>query len=144
MSVVLDLFNNEVISYNLSNLNNNIFVLDSIKSALQLVNINNCILHNDQGHQYTSIAYTMLLKNSGIIKSMSRRGNCLDNACIESFFGHLKSESIYLTKVNTYEELKVLIDEYIYFYNNERIQNKLKKMAPIEYRCHFESNLGFL
>lgn len=144
LSVVLDLFNNEVISYNLSNLNNNIFVLDSIKSALQLVNINNCILHSDQGHQYTSIAYTMLLKNSGIIKSMSRRGNCLDNACIESFFGHLKSESIYLTKVNTYEELKVLIDEYIYFYNNERIQNKLKKMAPIEYRCHFESNLGFL
>jgi transposase InsO family protein len=68
----------------------------------------------------------------------------LDNACIESFFGHLKSESIYLEQISTYEELKLLIDEYIYFYNNDRIQRKLRKMAPIEYRNHFESTRGFL
>lgn len=89
------------------------------------------------------VSYTSLLQQGGVIKSMSRRGNCLDNACIESFFGHLKSESIYITRVKTYEELACLIDEYIYFYNNERIQSKLRKMAPIEYRHHFEFKTGF-
>ncbi|HRG62591.1 MAG TPA: IS3 family transposase [Burkholderiales bacterium] len=142
LSVVLDLFNNEVVSYKLSKFNNVLFVLESVKSALQQIN-SKCILHSDQGHQYTSKAYTSLSQQEGIVKSMSRRGNCLDNACIESFFGHLKSESIYITKVNTYEELTCLIDEYIHFYNNERIQSKLRKMAPIEYRHHFESKPGF-
>ncbi len=119
-----------------------LFVIDSVKSALEQLN-SECILHSDQGHQYTSKAYTSLLQQGGVIKSMSRRGNCLDNACIESFFGHLKSESIYITRVKTYEELACLIDEYIYFYNNERIQSKLRKMAPIEYRHHFEFKTGF-
>ena len=119
--------------------------MNSVKDALRLVdNTNKCLLHSDQGTQYTSIAYTHLLTECGIVKSMSRRGNCLDNACIESFFGHLKSESIYLEKVDNYEELKLLIDDYIKFYNNDRIQAKLNKMAPIEYRHHFESTQGFL
>lgn len=143
LSVVLDLFNNEVISYKLSKFNNVPFVLDSVKSALERVDSGGCILHSDQGHQYTSKAYTSLLQQIGIVKSMSRRGNCLDNACIESFFGHLKSESVYITKIGTYEELTQVIDEYIHFYNNERTQARLNKMAPIEYRHHYELNQGF-
>jgi len=144
LSVIYDLFNNEVKSYELSKYNDNPLVINTIKQAFPRVSNDQLILHSDQGSQYTSVAYTSLLKSLGITKSMSRKGNCLDNACIESFFGHLKSESIYLEKVNTYEELKSLIDEYIYFYNNDRIQNKLRKMAPIEYRNHFESTRGFL
>ncbi len=144
LSVVQDLFNNEVISYTISRQNDGPLVLDSIKDALKLVKRNNdCIIHSDQGYQYTSVAYTLLLKELGIIKSMSRRGNCLDNACIESFFGHLKVESIYLNRLRNYDELKALIDQYIYFYNNERIQAKLNKMTPIEYRQAFEFNSGF-
>lgn len=137
LSVIYDLFNNEVKSYELSKFNNVLLVIDSVKQAFTF-KANNCILHSDQGVQYTSVAYTHLLKELGITKSMSRRGNCLDNACIESFFGHLKSESIYLEEINNYEELQLLIDEYIRFYNNDRIQLKLNKMTPIEYRRHYE------
>ncbi|AUR51429.1 IS3 family transposase [Aquella oligotrophica] len=144
LSVIYDLFNNEVKSYELSKYNDNPLVIETIKRAFPSMSNDQLILHSDQGSQYTSIAYTSLLKSLGITKSMSRRGNCLDNACIESFFGHLKSESIYLEQISTYEELKLLIDEYIYFYNNDRIQRKLRKMAPIEYRNHFESTRGFL
>jgi putative transposase len=99
--------------HKISKFNNVLFVLDSIKSALQQIN-SKCILHNDQGHQYTSKAYTSLLQQEGIVKNMSRRGNCLDNARIESFFGHLKGESIYITKVNTYEELTCLLIQHVY------------------------------
>ena len=144
LSVIYDLFNNEVKSYELSKYNDNPLVIETIKRAFPSMSNDQLILHSDQGSQYTSIAYTSLLKSLGITKSMSRKGNCLDNACIESFFGHLKSESIYLEQISTYEELKLLIDEYIYFYNNDRIQRKLRKMAPIEYRNHFESTRGFL
>ncbi|MDD3267420.1 MAG: IS3 family transposase [Burkholderiales bacterium] len=69
---------------------------------------------------------------------MSRKGNCLDNACIESFFGHLKSESIYLESPKNYEHLKIIIKDYINYYNNDRMQIGLNKMTPIEYRRHYE------
>lgn len=145
LSVILDLFNNEVISYSLSKYNDGRLVMDSVINALKSIDpTSNCILHSDHGHQYTSLAYTALLQNSKITKSMSRRGNCLDNACIESFFGHLKSESVYLIKVNNYEELQNLIDEYIYFYNNDRLQSGLNVMTPIEYRRHYEKQAAFL
>lgn len=142
LSVVLDLFNNEVLSYQLSRFNDTLLVIDSLYPILPI--INGAIIHSDQGHQYTSITYTHILEQNNINKSMSRRGNCLDNACIESFFGHLKSESIYLTKINSYEELQNLIDEYIYFYNNERLQSRLNRMTPTEYRRHYENQKAFL
>jgi putative transposase len=145
LSVVLDLFNNEVISYSLSKVNDGPLVIGSIKEAFKLVDVaNSCILHSDQGHQYSSTAYTLLLQNLGVTKSMSRRGNCLDNACIESFFGHLKCESIYLEKIETYEELNLLIKDYIKFYNTERIQRKLNRMTPIEYRRQYEKQKALL
>ena len=145
LSVVLDLFNNEVIAYKLSKFNDGPLVMDSVKNALRAVTCKErCILHSDQGHQYTSTAYTLLLQDLGVIKSMSRRGNCLDNACIESFFGHLKCESIYLEKIKTYEELNLLIDDYIKFYNHERIQHKLNNLTPIDYRRQYEKKRTFL
>ncbi len=94
-----------------------------------------CILHTDQGSQYTSRSYSKRLKDNGIIQSMSRRGNCWDNAPIESFFSHFKSELIYLIDTTDPKEMISLINDYIYFYNNERIQLK-NGMSPIEYRTH--------
>ncbi|NOJ76751.1 IS3 family transposase, partial [Empedobacter stercoris] len=73
----------------------------------------------------------------GIVQSMSRKGNCLDNAIIENFFGILKSELFYLQKFNSIDELKKEIKQYIYYYNNERIKSNLNKMSPIQYRTHF-------
>ncbi|WP_095895959.1 DDE-type integrase/transposase/recombinase [Clostridioides difficile] len=106
----------------------------------QLINMNlakDCILHTDQGSQYTSRSYSKRLKDNGIIQSMSRRGNCWDNAPIESFFSHFKSELIYLIDTTDPKEMISLINDYIYFYNNERIQLK-NGMSPIEYRTHSE------
>ena len=81
-------------------------------------------LHSDQGFQYTSQAYFDLTKEYGILPSMSRRGNCYDNALAENFFGILKTECIYRHKPETFEEANKMIDDYIYFYNHERIQLK--------------------
>ncbi|WP_227859119.1 IS3 family transposase, partial [Clostridioides sp. ES-S-0056-01] len=94
-----------------------------------------CILHTDQGSQYTSRSYSKRLKDNGIIQSMSRKGNCWDNAPIESFFSHFKSELIYLIDTTDPKKMISLINDYIYFYNNERIQLK-NGMSPIEYRTH--------
>jgi transposase InsO family protein len=79
-------------------------------------------------------------KEKGIIQSMSRKGNCLDNAIIENFFGILKSELFYIKKFRTIEELKAEIKQYIYYYNNVRIKSNLNKMSPIKYRAHYYQN----
>ncbi|WP_415542698.1 transposase [Empedobacter stercoris] len=76
--------------------------------------------------------YQALLKQKGIVQSMSRKGNCLDNAIIENFFGILKSELFYLQKFKSIDELKKEIKQYIYYYNNDRIKSNLNKMSPIE------------
>jgi transposase InsO family protein len=80
------------------------------------------ILHSDQGHQYTSHAYHVLTTQYNITPSMSRRGNCLDNAPIENFFSHFKEEALRVIKIPTYVEVKQIIDDYIQFFNYERIQ----------------------
>ncbi|SEL92690.1 Integrase core domain-containing protein, partial [Paenibacillus sp. cl141a] len=91
-------------------------------------------LHSDQGFQYTHKEYHALLKRKKMKVSMSRKGNCWDNACIESFFGHLKSECFRLATFSTEEELIMAIEQYIHFYNHERFQQKLNNLSPIEYR----------
>ena len=96
---------------------------------------NGLILHSDQGTQYTSQAYhDVLIKEYNITPSMSRRGNCWDNAPMENFFGHLKEEYLRQFKQTTFKETKQLIDEYIHFYNYERIQLKTRQ-TPFETRC---------
>ncbi|MDP4151916.1 MAG: IS3 family transposase, partial [Bacillota bacterium] len=93
-------------------------------------------LHSDQGFQYTSNGYFNLTKEYGITPSMSRRGNCYDNAMAENFFGILKTECIYRNKPKTFAEARQIIDDFIFFYNHERIQLKTK-LTPLEKRRQF-------
>lgn len=135
LSVVYDLYNNEVISHQISHLNDLNLVLHTIKKAAKKRDVRGTLLHSDQGSQYTSRQYHKLLKEYGIIPSMSRKGNCLDNACIESFFGHLKSELMYLHSFKRKEEVIREVRKYIRFYNHNRFQAKLNNLSPIEYRA---------
>lgn len=91
------------------------------------------ILHSDQGFQFTNPAHIMRLKRMGITQSISRRGNCWDNACIENFFGHMKCEMYHFTQPTTVIEVYGAVESYIAYYNNKRIQTKLK-MSPVQYR----------
>ncbi len=92
------------------------------------------LLHSDQGWQYQMAHYQNRLKGVGLKQSMSRKGNCYDNAVMESFFGTLKSECFYLEEYKSISELRIAIDEYIHYYNHERIKQKLKGLSPVEYR----------
>ena len=96
------------------------------------------ILHSDQGWQYQNKRYQRLLKEKGIIQSMSRKGNCLDNAVIENFFGLLKSELFYLKKFKSVEDFIKELKSYIKYYNTKRIKIKLKGLSPVEYRIKFQ------
>ena len=96
----------------------------------------NLILHSDQGWQYQMKQYQFRLRRKGIRQSMSRKGNCLDNAVMENFFGLLKSELLYLQKFNSVDHFRRELEEYIDYYNNKRIKTALKNMSPAQYRTH--------
>ena len=135
LNAVKDVFNGQIIAYDLS-LRNDVKLVQNTLNKLSKMNLSaNCILHTDQGFQYTRREYSNFLKKIGVIQSTSRKANCWDNAPNESFFSHLKSELIYLVNTTDVTELTRLIHEYIHFYNNERIQNKIG-MSPIEYLTH--------
>ncbi|WP_141540445.1 IS3 family transposase [Bacillus cereus] len=134
LSVVQDIYNNEIVSWKISRRNDNELVLDTLENLVQKRDVRGTILHSDQGFQYTSHVYNKRLSDLGIIGSHSRKGNCHDNACIESFFSHFKSEMLYLHHFKTEEEVVQAIEEYIYFYNYKRFQKRLNHRAPIEYR----------
>jgi len=137
LSPILDMFNDEIISYNLSLHPNFEQVTDMIDKAFKKNNnLNGLIFHSDQGWQYQNPRYVSFLKNKGIIQSMSRKGNCIDNCIMESFFGTIKNEIYYGYEKDykTFEEFKEALDEYIYYYNNLRIQSKTKWMSPVAYR----------
>ena len=141
LSPIIDLFNQEIISYELTErpvFNQIVMMLN--KAFKKIPNNTNLMLHSDQGWQYQMKRYQYLLKEKGIIQSMSRKGNCLDNAIIENFFGTLKSEMFYTQKFKTIKQLKIEIDKYIIYYNNERIKSNLNKMSPIKYRAHYYQN----
>ena len=141
LSPIIDLFNQEIISYQL--MERPVFnqVAMMLKKAfIKIPNNTNLILHSDQGWQYQMKRYQYLLHQKGITQSMSRKGNCLDNAIIENFFGILKSELFYTKKFKSIEELKHEIKQYINYYNNERIKSNLNKMSPIKYRAHYYQN----
>lgn len=140
LSMVKDLFDNSIRGYCVSRNNDLKLVADTLRETFTNIKTNNdkpILLHSDQGFQYTSKLYERLTSQYGITPSMSRKGNCFDNAAAENFFSHLKSELINRVKLKDYEEAKKAIDDYIRYYNNKRIQVKLK-MAPLEYRSHFE------
>ena len=141
LSPIIDMFNQEIISYELTERPVFNQVVMMLKKAFKKIPDNTkLILHSDQGWQYQMSHYQHLLKEKGIIQSMSRKGNCLDNAIIENFFGTLKSELFYLKKYKSVGQLKTEISEYIVYYNNERIKSNLNKMSPIKYRAHYYQN----
>ena len=137
LSVIRDLYDNSIVAYKTGTEQNINLVLNTIKAAKRKEKVTAELqLHSDQGFQYTSQAYFKLTQRYGITPSMSRRGNPYDNALAENFFSILKTECIYRTKIATHAEARELIDDYIYFYNNQRIQTKTK-LTPMEYRCQY-------
>ncbi len=137
LSVIRDLFDNSIVAYKTGTEQNINLVLSTIKEAKKKEKVTAELqLHSDQGFQYTSSAYFKLTQSYGITPSMSRRGNPYDNALAENFFSILKTECVYRVKLQTYEEARLLIGEYIHFYNHQRIQLKTK-LTPFEKRCQF-------
>ena len=137
LSVIRDLYDNSIVAYKTGTEQNINLVLNTIRKAKKKEKVTAELqLHSDQGFQYTSQAYFNLTKSYGITPSMSRRGNPYDNAMAENFFSILKTECIYRTKLRTYEEARLIIGQYIHFYNSERIQLKTK-LTPIEKRNQF-------
>lgn len=135
LSVIKDMFDGFIISYDMSITNSLGLVLNTLTKALQKETIpEGLVLHSDQGHQYCSKAYANVLQQHKIMASMSRKGDCLDNAPTENFFSHLKTELIYRVGLLPLSEMKQIIEEYIYFYNYERIQLKTRQ-TPFELRC---------
>lgn len=134
-SPILDLYNGEVVSYNISKRPNFDQIMDMLKKALSRLPFKaSPILHSDQGWQYQMREYQELLRKRKIKQSMSRKGNCLDNAVMENFFGILKSEMFYIKKFNSVDSLQKEIIDYIEYYNNDRIKQKLNGLSPIQYR----------
>ena len=137
LSMIRDLFDNSIVAYRTGAEQSINLVLNTIKDALQKEKVAAELqLHSDQGFQYTSRAYFSLVQQYSITPSMSRRGNCYDNAMAENFFSILKTECIYRHKPKSLSEATNLIDEYIWFYNNERIQLKTM-LTPLEKRRQF-------
>ena len=142
LSPIIDLYNGEIISYDLSERPAFAQVMNMLKKGFRKIkNTENLIIHSDQGWQYQMKTYQHLLKEKGIIQSMSRKGNCLDNAVIENFFGTLKSEMFYTKKFKTIDELKKEIKRYINYYNNDRIRLNLKGKSPVQYRTLSYNNI---
>jgi putative transposase len=138
LSPVLDLFNGEIVSYEMSVRPLFGMVGAMLKKAFSRLKAGDRpMLHSDQGWQYRMPEYRRLLDASATRQSMSRKGNCLDNAAMESFFGTLKSELYYLEKFRSVEELQTGIDSYIQYYNHDRIKLKLNGLSPVEYRMRF-------
>jgi len=134
LSAIRDLYDNSIVAHQTSTEQTISLVVNTIRQAkAKEVVTAELQLHSDQGFQYTSRAYFNLTKEYGITPSMSRRGNCLDNAPAENFFGILKAECINRQKIKDFVTAKSLINDYIYFYNHERIQLKTK-LTPIELR----------
>jgi putative transposase len=135
LSPVMDLYNGEIIAFETARRPAFELVGSMLKQALDKLNPGDQpLLHSDQGWQYRMPAYQRTLRSSNIVQSMSRRGNCLDNASMESFFAILKTELFYLTKFANIDELQQGIKNYIHYYNYERIKTKLKGLSPVQYR----------
>jgi putative transposase len=136
LSAIKDLATNEIVAYRISDRNDLKLVRQTLLAAIrrQRKKVYGILIHSDQGFQYTSKSYQKLLQRYGMQASMSRKGNCLDNAAMESFFSHLKTELLYLEKFASAVQLKRAVRSYIRYYNEERIQIKLNKLAPVAYR----------
>ena len=140
LSPIIDMWNGEIVSYVISRSPNLAMVLTMLVRALKRVpTTEGLVLHSDQGWHYQHAAYQQMLAAHHITQSMSRKGNCLDNAMMEGFFGIMKKELLYARKFKNVEEFERELKKYINYYNNERIKLKLK-MSPVKYRTLYENN----
>ena len=137
LSPVLDMFNREIISYSISTSPNLQQVRDMLNGLFEKLPADaRPLFHSDQGWQYQHAEYQRLLAEHNITQSMSRKGNCMDNGIMENFFGRLKVEMYYGEKFESPRGFIEKLEEYIHYYNNERISLKLKGMSPVQYRAH--------
>ena len=135
LSPIMDLCSGDVVTYTLSESPNLLMVTTMLEQAVKILpEKHNLILHSDQGWHYQHKQYRKLLEENGITQSMSRKGNCYDNAAMESFFGHLKSELLYLQEFESVDHFKRELIAYIDYYNNKRIKAKLKGLPPALHR----------
>jgi len=137
LSPILDMHNREIVSYNISKSPNYMQITDMLNKAFnKYEDLSNLVFHSDQGWQYQMFQYRKALKERGITQSMSRKGNCLDNSPMENYFGKMKNEMFYghEYEFETLDQLQKAMEEYINYYNNERIQVKLKGLTPCQAR----------
>ena len=140
----LDMYNSEIISYSISKRPNYKAVEEALDKALEVTkDQKEVIYHSDQGWLYQIPRYVNKLQDNGITQSMSRKGNCLDNSIMENFFSLIKQEMYNKKVFYSFEELEKAIIEYIDYYNNRRIKEKLGFMSPVEYRLKQEQNVKF-
>lgn len=135
LSPVMDLYNNEIVAWSVSrspNMAQTMEMLDGLDSRLR----GPALLHSDQGWQYQQLSYQKRLEDLGLMQSMSRKATCLDNACMEGFFGHLKDEFYRGRDFDSFESFKEQLDGYIDYWNTRRYQTRLKGMTPVQYRGH--------
>lgn len=136
LSPVMDLYNGEIVAYETHRRPMFKLVGDMLKKALaRLSPSEQPILHSDQGWQYQQTQYRRMLADRSVTQSMSRKGNCLDNAAMESFFGTLKAEFFHLNRFESIDQLQAGIRQYIRYYNHDRIKLKLKGLSPVQYRA---------
>ena len=140
LQAIKDIASNEIVSWKLSNNLSMNFVLKSIDDLKNIKKRfkHGSLIHSDQGFHYTNPEYVYKIKKLGLTQSMSRKGNCIDNSPMETFFGHLKDDVDY-RQAKTFNELNDMIKIYMEYYNNKRYQWKLKKMTPVQYRNHLLS-----
>ena len=135
LSPILDLCSGDIVTYTISDSPNLLMVTTMLEQAFQMIPDNTeLLLHSDQGWHYQHKQYRRMLEEKGIKQSMSRKGNCYDNSVMENFFGHLKSELLYLQEFESMEHFKAELIDYIDYYNNRRIKARLKGLPPALHR----------
>ena len=135
LSPILDLCSEDIVTYTISESPNLLMVTTMLEQAFQKIPDNSgLLLHSDQGWHYQHKQYRKMLEEKGIKQSMSRKGNCYDNSVMENFFGHLKSELLYLQEFDSVEHFKAELIDYIDYYNNRRIKARLKGLPPALHR----------
>lgn len=135
LSPVLDMYNGEIVTYTITSRPDLKMVIDMVNQAVRKIHpTEGLIMHSDQGWHYQHVKYQSTLKKHGITQSMSRKGNCLDNAMMENFFGIMKTELLYSHQWSSMDEFKKELRKYIWYYNNERIKLRLNGLSPVQYR----------
>ena len=143
LSPVLDMFNGEIVSYVISKSPDMNMVMTMLNRAFKKRDIQGgLIIHSDQGWQYQHKLYQKTLEDRQITQSMSRKGNCLDNAMMENFFGLMKNELLYLQEWDSVDQFRTALRKYIRYYNNDRIKLRLKGKSPVQYRTLFQSKVS--